>query len=125
MSGYYDPNNPHSYSYLPPPLPDLPEGIVSPPGNFYDNGHTLIGGNPSIDQPEVSENIARWFEQDPDVGASAPKAPVKVKRRAANSDHVKHRRTRSGCFTCRSRRVKVQIPGSSCGVEFNAEIVLH
>lgn len=23
------------------------------------------------------------------------------------SEHIKHRRTRSGCFTCRSRRVKV------------------
>lgn len=24
-----------------------------------------------------------------------------------STDHVKHRRTRSGCYTCRGRRVKV------------------
>lgn len=28
------------------------------------------------------------------------------------SEHIKHRRTRSGCFTCRSRRVKVSLLGS-------------
>lgn len=35
-------------------------------------------------------------------------------------DHVKHRRTRSGCYTCRSRRVKVfgqhLLPTLSCRV---------
>jgi len=29
------------------------------------------------------------------------------RRRTAEGDHVKHRRTRSGCYICRSRRIKV------------------
>lgn len=29
------------------------------------------------------------------------------RRKGATGDQVKHRRTRSGCFTCRGRRVKV------------------
>ncbi|KAM0261653.1 hypothetical protein ACHAQJ_002104 [Trichoderma viride] len=42
---------------------------------------------------------------------NAPKAGKSRRRSAANqgggnSDQVKHRRTRSGCYTCRSRRVK-------------------
>lgn len=42
---------------------------------------------------------------------NAPKASKSRRRSAAsqggNLDQVKHRRTRSGCYTCRSRRVKV------------------
>lgn len=34
--------------------------------------------------------------------------PSRVRRKSApGSETVKHRRTRSGCFTCRTRRVKV------------------
>jgi hypothetical protein len=29
------------------------------------------------------------------------------RRQLAGGEHVKHRRTRSGCYTCRQRRVKV------------------
>ena len=32
---------------------------------------------------------------------------VSKKRRPPGNDHVKHRRTRNGCYTCRGRRVKV------------------
>jgi hypothetical protein len=35
-----------------------------------------------------------------------PKSSHKT-RRKSSIDPVKHRRTRSGCFMCRSRRVKV------------------
>lgn len=31
------------------------------------------------------------------------------KRSNTGGDHVKHRRTRSGCYTCRGRRVKVSL----------------
>lgn len=43
--------------------------------------------------------------------------PQKSRRKASSShDPVKHRRTRSGCFMCRSRRVKVSnAVVSSCG----------
>lgn len=48
----------------------------------------------------------------PEPGFLNPTKPSKVRRKAGivspGGEHVKHRRTRSGCFTCRSRRVKVQ-----------------
>ncbi|KAL2175678.1 uncharacterized protein P884DRAFT_205552 [Thermothelomyces heterothallicus CBS 202.75] len=37
---------------------------------------------------------------------SAPKMQRSRRKSAPGSDHIKHRRTRSGCYTCRSRRVK-------------------
>ncbi|KAA8636639.1 hypothetical protein SMACR_00876 [Sordaria macrospora] len=37
---------------------------------------------------------------------SAPKAQRSRRKSAPGLDHIKHRRTRSGCYTCRSRRVK-------------------
>ena len=30
------------------------------------------------------------------------------RRRPSVNDHIKHRRTRNGCYTCRGRRVKVE-----------------
>jgi hypothetical protein len=45
--------------------------------------------------------------QDPAV--IAPKGS-RNRRKPAHGEHVKHRRTRSGCYTCRSRRVKVGYP---------------
>lgn len=54
---------------------------------------------------------------------NAPKASKSRRRSAAsmsgNLDQVKHRRTRSGCYTCRSRRVKVGQDGTLCGANFN------
>ncbi|KAI1142292.1 hypothetical protein F5Y05DRAFT_220805 [Hypoxylon sp. FL0543] len=50
-----------------------------------------------------------YFTGFPDpIMFQAPKAQSHRNRKksAAGTDHVKHRRTRSGCYTCRSRRVK-------------------
>lgn len=44
----------------------------------------------------------------PTGGAKVPKGRRKSSSGIAGVDTVKHRRTRSGCFTCRSRRVKVR-----------------
>jgi hypothetical protein len=41
---------------------------------------------------------------------NAPKAQRSRRKSAPGLEHVKHRRTRSGCYTCRSRRVKVDRP---------------
>ena len=41
------------------------------------------------------------------VGFSKPRGQRKSAA-SGNPEHVKHRRTRSGCLTCRSRRVKVR-----------------
>jgi hypothetical protein len=43
--------------------------------------------------------------QDPAM--IAPKSNRNRRKSAQGSEHTKHRRTRSGCYTCRSRRVKV------------------
>ncbi len=40
---------------------------------------------------------------------NASKAQRSRRKSAPGLDHIKHRRTRSGCYTCRSRRVKVPI----------------
>jgi hypothetical protein len=42
-----------------------------------------------------------------DSAMLAPKGSRYRRKSAQGSEHVKHRRTRSGCYTCRSRRVKV------------------
>jgi hypothetical protein len=46
--------------------------------------------------------------QDPAM--LAPKGSRNRRKPAQGSEHIKHRRTRSGCYTCRSRRVKVSTP---------------
>jgi hypothetical protein len=42
-----------------------------------------------------------------DLKMPPPKVGRNRRRSNQGSEHVKHRRTRSGCYTCRSRRVKV------------------
>jgi hypothetical protein len=68
----------------------IPEDDASPPGIYF--GQTPIGS----------------YFNTPDGGQSQH-AGSKPRRRRSQSgiEGVKHRRTRSGCFTCRTRRVKV------------------
>jgi hypothetical protein len=42
-----------------------------------------------------------------DTTMIAPKPNRSRRKSSQGSEHAKHRRTRSGCYTCRSRRVKV------------------
>lgn len=52
-----------------------------------------------------------YFTGFPDPIMFQPPKPQSSRNRRKSStgiDHVKHRRTRSGCYTCRSRRVKVR-----------------
>jgi hypothetical protein len=42
-----------------------------------------------------------------DTTMIAPKPNRSRRKSSQGSEHTKHRRTRSGCYTCRSRRVKV------------------
>lgn len=51
---------------------------------------------PGFSEMAISGNVSK-----------APKGRRKSSSSLAGADAVKHRRTRSGCFTCRSRRVKV------------------
>lgn len=57
--------------------------------------------------PAHLEGVAFWYR--PDQSEPMPRRSHLVKNRpigTPGTDLVKHRRTRNGCFTCRSRRVK-------------------
>ncbi|KAF1808433.1 hypothetical protein P152DRAFT_222206 [Eremomyces bilateralis CBS 781.70] len=58
--------------------------------------------------PTVSSRHRSYVEfEDGARGLYAPQNSGRSRRRVgAGGEHVKHRRTRSGCFTCRHRRVK-------------------
>lgn len=71
---------------------------------------------PNISPPNISQysqsSMATFFVM-PDGGHQSQNSkPPRRRRSAAGSEPVKHRRTRSGCFTCRMRRVKVALPNS-------------
>jgi hypothetical protein len=42
-----------------------------------------------------------------DTTMIAPKPDRSRRKSSQGAEHTKHRRTRSGCYTCRARRVKV------------------
>lgn len=98
MSGPYD-----GYPHVPPfyqphhgPPVSQSEGYV--PG--YPHYHGLS-----------SEYFAPAYHQVDEYGGQLgpAQATARVRRRiGAAGEHVKHRRTRSGCYTCRNRRVKVR-----------------
>lgn len=65
-----------------------------------------------VPMPGAYQQIG-YFSGMPDHLAFNAGKPQKGRRKSAagvtaNIDHVKHRRTRSGCFMCRNRRVKVR-----------------
>ena len=94
MSEYYNPNL----------LTSLDNSNVPP--NFRDHNSTVTES-----QKLSAQSLGRWLEMDSDRSMGAANLPGKVRRRPPpRSDHVKHRRTRSGCYTCRSRRVKACLP---------------
>jgi len=91
--------------------PSQPQESDNPPAQLYHQPNISVEA-----QALSSANLARWFDLDSDNSAPGPKGAARVRRRAPpDSDHIKHRRTRSGCYTCRSRRVKVR-PAPSAGV---------
>ena len=101
-------HQPHPHSLPPGVIHGLP--FAPPPPNLVEHGLQPYYTAPSQmgeSQQLADANLARWFEQD-EMSSHAPKSAVRMRRRTqAGADHVKHRRTRSGCYTCRSRRVKV------------------
>ena len=95
-----------SHSSFDEVLPDIPE---------IPNHEGLGDADLSNSSQQLSsENVARWNEQGRDQNSGLEqKSQTKSRRKAPPApDHVKHRRTRSGCYTCRSRRVKVRMRNS-------------
>lgn len=59
-------------------------------------------------EPNKFQNVA-YYSGFAEPGLfQAPRSQRNRRKSAPGADHIKHRRTRSGCFTCRSRRVKVR-----------------
>ncbi|KAF2731651.1 hypothetical protein EJ04DRAFT_363804 [Polyplosphaeria fusca] len=119
MSGYYPPNhqfpqqfynvNPNAVpdpnltnvSPLMPPDVPMPHGLHE--GAMY---QPMPGSFVSYGEPHMQQPYMGPFEDGPPSIEPTQAAGGRMRRRPAPGDHVKHRRTRSGCFTCRNRRVK-------------------
>ena len=83
---------------------------------MYDNNFTLY---PRLTGPPSHfDGVAFWYRPN-NVDSVYERDPAVYARGTALSGNsmevsgVKHRRTRSGCFTCRSRRVKVRLAHST------------
>ncbi|KAI7458194.1 hypothetical protein KC351_g18273 [Hortaea werneckii] len=95
MDGQYPPPFPPMgafYSSGPPPM--------YPPEPFPPRLHQL--------QTISMESLGTYSDYDDSNRnvLSAPPGQRQRRRQHSGSEHVKHRRTRSGCYTCRQRRVK-------------------
>jgi len=87
------------------------------PTQFQNNlqlpgGHIPMQGN-SVPLAYQGTQGLGYLRSFPEAAFPNTSKPSKGRRKVASSvgngtDHVKHRRTRSGCFMCRSRRVKVR-----------------
>jgi hypothetical protein len=121
MSGYYPPPGhsipPQYYNIDPNAIPN--PNIQHAPPTIISHGSyapTLPDNpfQPGVPGPFVqyTENLIQpnYVDQYEDVSGpmgSAHGGNARARRRPAPGEQVKHRRTRSGCFTCRQRRVKV------------------
>lgn len=129
MSGYYNPNQhipPQYYNVNPNVVPNpnihtipsmmasdgsIPHGMPVPESPVYGipTGPFVPYGEPQIQQAYMDQ-----YEDVAGTLGAGQTANSRMRRRAAPGDHVKHRRTRSGCYTCRNRRVKV-LPSTFTG----------
>jgi hypothetical protein len=121
MSGYYSSHNapPQYYNIDPNTIPNpniqhappimMPQGSYAPglPDNTFHHGMP----GPFVQYPD-SHLQPTYADQYDDISGplgSAQGANARARRRPVPGEQVKHRRTRSGCFTCRQRRVKVML----------------
>jgi hypothetical protein len=58
--------------------------------------------------PGPYQNLGYFTGFPEPIMFNATKSQRSRRRSTPGLDHIKHRRTRSGCYTCRSRRVKVR-----------------
>jgi hypothetical protein len=65
--------------------------------------------SPSYDSPQLISPLAEaGLEHSQEASPLESTPPGRTKRKGSDGGHVKHRRTRSGCYTCRNRRVRVR-----------------
>ncbi|KAH7121191.1 hypothetical protein B0J11DRAFT_551654 [Dendryphion nanum] len=122
MSGFYNPNHhipPQYYNVNPNqnhnalPNPNMPHGLPvmlqehpAPPG-IPPQGGPIYHQMPYVQYEDSSfqQHLDQYEDVSGGMGAAQGGNP-RARRRTAPGEHVKHRRTRSGCYTCRQRRVK-------------------
>lgn len=98
MENFY----PHAPAY--PPYYQAVDG--DPSFMHHQDGYmqNIQDVHPSLSSEHLRASFA---DLDEDSKAVLPgQTQPRMRRKIGNSD-VKHKRTRSGCFTCRNRRVKV------------------
>ncbi|VBB83871.1 Putative protein of unknown function [Podospora comata] len=79
--------------------------LEGPPQMSHQPQVLAMGGHgPPMPNPYQSLGYFTGFPEP--IMFNAPKSQRSRRKSAPGLDHIKHRRTRSGCFTCRSRRVK-------------------
>ena len=79
----------------------------NPPLSYHDP-HSFLGSSRIFGPQRYSEGVAFWYRptEIDTISGIANQDPMRQSLSTA-TEHVKHRRTRSGCYTCRGRRVKV------------------
>lgn len=82
--------------------------------NSIPGAPSAVSGNPNalLQPPQRLSSASSYADLHylfaaQDVTMIAPKPSRNRRKSTQGPDHTKHRRTRSGCYTCRSRRVKV------------------
>lgn len=103
-------------------LPPYDHGMNMPMPNMMGSTYPAYDGNFSAAYPRLSgppthfDGVAFWYnptntEQlyDRETSLLGGRG-VALPATSMEASGIKHRRTRSGCFTCRSRRVKVIAP---------------
>lgn len=121
MSGYYPPNQhlpPQYYNVNPNAPPNINPNVNVPvvPQMISPDG-SIPHGMPYLQQypdPSLHQGYIDQYEDVPGGIGGPQGGNARMRRRSAQGEHVKHRRTRSGCFTCRNRRVKCDEARPTC-----------
>ncbi|KAK5111695.1 hypothetical protein LTR62_004801 [Meristemomyces frigidus] len=107
--GWIGQESPTMVGQCPPPIPPLGTFYSTAPPPMYPPGPFP----PRLHQLHTMsvENLGTYSEYEDPTRTMLPHVqaqgqPRQRRRQPASSEHVKHRRTRSGCYTCRQRRVK-------------------
>ena len=62
---------------------------------------------PELSSAQAMVGIGQWPNVEHGLLETAQRTGITGQIISTEPEHVKHRRTRSGCYTCRGRRVKV------------------
>ncbi|KAL2012669.1 hypothetical protein VTN00DRAFT_194 [Thermoascus crustaceus] len=95
----------HSYFHPGNPVPT----VSGDPSLLQSHESGRIFGYPVLGPTQYPESVAFWHNhpvQHPGMSALSGPALSQKQPTQSAADQKKHKRTRSGCFTCRSRRVK-------------------